>query len=134
MSTAFCPWLVHEFRILTFCVFICLHDKIFLLPSQPLRLGDGSWKAQIVKTTDGGKTWKSVFFQNNTFYFNQIACGSELSCVAIGEADTRSFPFTHILSLYHHISLVGPFLLKICGCFALHIEQRCSRRAHLDDR
>jgi hypothetical protein len=52
--------------------------------------GDGAYTAQIVKTTDGGKTWKTVFFQNNTFYFNQIACGSVSNCVAVGEAFSDS--------------------------------------------
>ena len=45
---------------------------------------------QIVKTTDAGKTWSSVFFQNNTFFFNQIACGSEQVCVAAGEGEGDS--------------------------------------------
>jgi hypothetical protein len=52
--------------------------------------GDDPYVAQIVKTTDGGATWKSVFFQNNSFYFNQIACNDERNCVAVGEAGKDS--------------------------------------------
>jgi hypothetical protein len=63
-----------------------------MLRTEPRTLGatGAFYAAQIAKTTDGGKSWKSVFFQNNTFYFNQIACGSEQSCVAVGEADSDS--------------------------------------------
>lgn len=48
----------------------------------------GSYQAQIVKTTDGGATWKSQFYMNNSFYFNGIDCapGDENTCCAVGEA------------------------------------------------
>jgi len=49
----------------------------------------GSWRAQIVKSTDAGNTWTSVFYETG-FYFNQIACGSEKHCCAAGEADEGS--------------------------------------------
>lgn len=35
---------------------------------------DGTYSAQIAKTTDGGATWTSQFSQNGTFYFNEIDC------------------------------------------------------------
>lgn len=56
-----------------------------------VRSGDG-WKAQIVKTTDGGKTWSSVFYDAGNFYFNEISCGSVDHCCAVGEADSSNSP------------------------------------------
>jgi len=50
----------------------------------------GSWKAQIVKTTDGGATWTSVYYDEDRFYFNQIGCGSENHCCAVGEANNST--------------------------------------------
>jgi len=46
----------------------------------------GSYKAQLIKTVDGGKTWKTQFAQNDTFYFNGIDCTSETHCCAVGES------------------------------------------------
>jgi hypothetical protein len=57
---------------------------------------DGSWKAQIVKTTDGGNTWTSVFYREGQFYFNQISCGSPTHCCAVAEADSSATPGIHI--------------------------------------
>jgi len=51
---------------------------------------DNGWKAQIVKTTDGGVTWTSLFFDEGNFYFNQITCPSEDHCCAAGEGDQTS--------------------------------------------
>jgi photosystem II stability/assembly factor-like uncharacterized protein len=36
----------------------------------------GGYDAQVVKTTDGGQTWTSVFenLNNADYYFNQISC------------------------------------------------------------
>jgi len=49
---------------------------------------DDGYKAQISKSTDGGKTWTSVFSENGTFYFNGIDCSpnNENNCCAVGEA------------------------------------------------
>jgi hypothetical protein len=58
--------------------------------------GEGSeensfeWQAQIVKTTDGGKTWSTVFYNHSHYYFNQIDCASELICVAAAESDSKA--------------------------------------------
>lgn len=46
-----------------------------------------AWQAQIVKTSDGGKTFQSVYWDEGNFYFNQISCGSEQHCCAVGESD-----------------------------------------------
>jgi len=54
--------------------------------------GDPGWKAQIVKSSDGGKTWKSQFYDEGNFYFNQIGCTSETHCCAVGEADSSAQP------------------------------------------
>ncbi len=51
--------------------------------------GNG-YLAQLLKTTDGGKTWVSQFESSGFFYFNQIGCPSENHCCAVGEADTDS--------------------------------------------
>lgn len=50
----------------------------------------GMWAAQLVKTSDGGKTWVSQFYVQGEFYFNEISCGSETHCCAVGEADNDS--------------------------------------------
>jgi photosystem II stability/assembly factor-like uncharacterized protein len=52
----------------------------------------GAWKAQIVKTSDGGANWQSVYYSEDQFYFNQISCGSESHCCAVGESDNGTAP------------------------------------------
>ena len=44
----------------------------------------------IAKTTDGGKTWSSVF-TTDQFYFNQINCHCEKHCIAVGENDDTGY-------------------------------------------
>jgi hypothetical protein len=51
-------------------------------PAPPATSG---YKAQLLKSTDGGKTWKELFYDEGTFYFNQIDCFDETTCVAVGE-------------------------------------------------
>jgi photosystem II stability/assembly factor-like uncharacterized protein len=64
-----------------------------LLMETPLRMPtDDAWQAQIVKTTDGGATWKSLFHQAGEFYFNKIDCSSETHCCAVGESDSPPRP------------------------------------------
>ena len=64
--------------------------------SSRIHIGKGSKKrgsigyvANIWKTTDGGKTFSKVFNSkpDDKFYFNGISCGSEESCVAVGDGD-----------------------------------------------
>jgi hypothetical protein len=59
----------------------------------------GQWNAQIAKTTDAGKTWSSVYYDEGRFYFNWIDCApSDPShCCAAGEGDTSSEPGIRIL-------------------------------------
>eukprot|EP00730_Choanoeca_flexa_P003467 TRINITY_DN11416_c4_g7_i2.p3 TRINITY_DN11416_c4_g7~~TRINITY_DN11416_c4_g7_i2.p3 ORF type:complete len:301 (+),score=87.58 TRINITY_DN11416_c4_g7_i2:2095-2997(+) len=47
---------------------------------------DNGYKAQLVKTADGGKTWETQIAVNNSYYFNGIDCTSENHCCAVGEA------------------------------------------------
>jgi len=47
------------------------------------------WNAQIVKTTDGGNTWTSQYYNSSYFYFNQITCATETLCVAVGESQIK---------------------------------------------
>jgi photosystem II stability/assembly factor-like uncharacterized protein len=49
------------------------------------------YAAQIVKTSDGGKTWETQFAQNGTFYFNGIDCTSTEHCCAVGESSDPPF-------------------------------------------
>jgi hypothetical protein len=57
---------------------------------------DTGYMAQIVKTTDAGKTWTMQFNQSNTFYFNGIDCINESSCCAVGESDDAPAAGTYI--------------------------------------
>jgi hypothetical protein len=41
--------------------------------------------AELLKSSDGGKTWESLFFDEGNFYFNDIDCFDEDHCVAVGE-------------------------------------------------
>jgi len=50
------------------------------------------WKAQIVKSIDGGQTWTSVFYDEGNFYFNQISCSNPNHCCAVGESDETDQP------------------------------------------
>jgi len=51
---------------------------------------DGTYQAAIAKTTDGGKTWNTVFWDEGNFYFNAISCPSEDHCFAVGESEQDS--------------------------------------------
>jgi len=57
----------------------------YVPPTEPMTDG---YAAQITKTEDGGKTWKTVFAENGTFYFNGIDChpSDPKTCCAVGEA------------------------------------------------
>ena len=46
---------------------------------------EAGYKAQIVKSTDGGQTWTSLFMDTGNFYFNGIDCFDDTHCVAVGE-------------------------------------------------
>jgi len=48
---------------------------------------NSDFNGQILKTADGGATWKSQFFTSD-FYFNGIDCEDENKCCAVGESDT----------------------------------------------
>jgi len=49
--------------------------------------GDGQYCAQLSKSSDGGITWKTLFAENGTFYFNGIDCNPSdpTHCCAVGE-------------------------------------------------
>jgi len=44
-----------------------------------------TYTAELLKSTDGGSTWTSLFFDKGNFYFNDIDCYDEDHCVAVGE-------------------------------------------------
>jgi len=56
---------------------------------------DSDWAGQILKTADGGATWKSQFFTTD-FYFNGIDCEDENKCCAVGESDSGAAPGARI--------------------------------------
>jgi len=43
------------------------------------------YTAELWKSVDGGKTWKSLFSDEGSFYFNDISCFDDITCVAVGE-------------------------------------------------
>jgi photosystem II stability/assembly factor-like uncharacterized protein len=49
----------------------------------------GYW-AEISKTSDGGKTWKTMFKDVGNFYFNGIDCPDENNCYVVGESESDS--------------------------------------------
>jgi len=76
-----------------------LHGPRAALPADHPNSNGNSWKAQIVKTDDGGQTWTSVYYDEGNFYFNYIDCAPNdaTHCCAAGEADTGSQPGIRIL-------------------------------------
>jgi photosystem II stability/assembly factor-like uncharacterized protein len=44
-----------------------------------------TYNAELLKSTDGGNTWTSLFSDEGNFYFNDIDCIDEDHCVAVGE-------------------------------------------------
>jgi len=65
------------------------HKFEFDLNYNATKKRNGKYTAAIAKTTDGGKTWKTQFY-NEDFYFNAISCPSERVCFAVGEAEGDS--------------------------------------------
>jgi len=55
---------------------------------QPQTNDDPPYTALIAKTTDGGKTWTTVFQNTTDYYFNDIDCFSSNHCVAVAEGDS----------------------------------------------
>ncbi len=48
-----------------------------------------TYKAQIVKSSDGGNTWTSQFYSDSlNLYFNGIDCYDEKHCCAAAEGDS----------------------------------------------
>lgn len=43
------------------------------------------YTAELWKSADGGKTWKSLLSDEGAFYFNDISCFDNEHCVAVGE-------------------------------------------------
>jgi photosystem II stability/assembly factor-like uncharacterized protein len=64
-----------------------LHDPLRVrAPLTP----DSTYHAAIAKTTDGGKTWNTVFYDEGNFYFNGISCPSQDHCFVVGESEADS--------------------------------------------
>lgn len=43
------------------------------------------YTAELWKSEDGGKTWTSLFSSEGEFYFNDISCADDNTCIAVGE-------------------------------------------------
>jgi len=48
------------------------------------------YDAAISKTSDGGKTWTTVYNDTGNFYFNDIDCPTTTDCWAVGESESDS--------------------------------------------
>jgi hypothetical protein len=48
------------------------------------------YMAAISKTTDGGKTWATVYNNTGNFYLNDIDCPTTTDCWAVGESESDS--------------------------------------------
>jgi len=46
---------------------------------------NGTYSAELWKSTDGGDTWAPLFTSEGEFYFNDVDCFDETHCVAVGE-------------------------------------------------
>jgi len=57
---------------------------------------NAGYSCQFAKTTDGGKTWTSLY-KSTDFYPNGISCPTVNSCWAVGEADNGASPGVRIL-------------------------------------
>jgi hypothetical protein len=67
------------------------------LRTGPAPYGNSSeFMVQLSKSTDGGKTWTSLFLQENTWYGNGITCWDEEHCCVVGEADAGNVPGSRI--------------------------------------
>jgi len=47
------------------------------------------YTGELWKSSDGGKTWKSLVSDEGNFYFNEIDCFDETTCVAVAEGFGR---------------------------------------------
>jgi len=53
-------------------------------------LQTAGYSAAISKTSDGGKTWTTVFNDTGNFYFNDIDCPTTTDCWVVGESESDS--------------------------------------------
>jgi hypothetical protein len=53
-------------------------------------LQSNGYIAEISKTSDGGKTWSTVYNNTGNFYFNAIDCWDTENCWVVGESDSDS--------------------------------------------
>ena len=57
---------------------------------------DAGWSAELLVSKDAGKTWASKYHSEGDFYFNEVSCGSQDNCCAVGEADQGARPGARI--------------------------------------
>lgn len=67
-------------------------EYVLQTPTRATKVGDPGWFAEILKTSDGGKTWESQYYSEGEFYFNGLDCADETHCCAAGESDSPPRP------------------------------------------
>jgi photosystem II stability/assembly factor-like uncharacterized protein len=71
------------------------------LDAANLEDGSGSgYSAEIARTTDGGKTWATVFSNFGAFYFNGIECASAQDCCAVAEDEGPPYNNASVVGTY----------------------------------
>jgi hypothetical protein len=75
---------------------ICTYDDGPAPGPSPGPSGNNTFAGAIFKTSDGGKTFTTLFHNEGEYYFNGIHCASETHCLAVAEGDTGTHIFvTH---------------------------------------
>jgi len=69
---------------------VTLSNQTDIQPPRRSLLQVPGYYAEISKTSDGGKTWNTVFHDIGNFYFNGIDCVDENTCWVVGESESDS--------------------------------------------
>lgn len=81
-----------------------------------LQTPTGSYSGQIIKTTNGGSSWTSIFSEA-TYELNGIACQDATHCVAVGSDDNGAYIVTtsngNTFNLTANITTAGAELIDV---------------------
>jgi len=101
-------------------------SRLAIETGRPVQVADspaeGSYSAQLLKSTDGGKTWTTLLKDTGAFYFNDVDCIDETHCVVVGEGfghDGSTSPGSRVyvtsdgtnFTLAHHEQVDGSSLM-----------------------